>query len=361
MAQRTCGSECVDIDLSNNPVPSRKKRRRESRYDSQQYSEAGLWDRDYISDLWNTSSQPEKRALEKRDPNAQIRNVPNELVFLSGIFFDSFDGIPKNYYFDTVESKGTLYILTFGGAINNLKAFKSSPAPYSQVEVLFADTGQEVETNRNVNYGDPVGTCLLDKARGRLNGVAKFAHVTMVQLGAEAPDINLVEGLRTILRDIDGQHMAKSRPKTVVIPFNVDINIRGNFDNTDTMNPGDLARLFFPHAIKGMLTRLEDEGAVVIVTGGSTDTSNGELQEGFPAGVPASIPKDETNVITVGPLTQQGDYVQAWGVNKRDLIDVWAIGEGITCVTGAAPSEKQSGTGYGKLMSTYSQSSRATH
>ncbi len=335
--QQSCDSKCLKIDSSIKSTATARKRRvtRRGLKDLTLSPEKKEIDpRD--DDLWIRSIDQEKTRLEKRGAVTQKVGVPNELVFLSGLFFNSFDSIPKNYYFDdTAGSVGMLYLLTWGANIKLDKVFPITAGTFSKVEFLFTDTA--VISNKP-NYDDATGTCLLDKIRGLGNGVAKRAPVTIVQLNPNAPDWGLLVGLQTVLSDVKtGRNTPRGKPLTVVIPSNID---DGDWKST--------ARQQFRNDITELLDEIKVWGGITVVAGGSITHEDGTSEsDGFPLGVPAAIAHKIDSVVTVGGLTQEGDYAQSYSADAKEWIDVWIPSVDLTCVTPGGAYDEVSGTAFG--------------
>lgn len=342
--QQSCDSKCLKIDSSIKSTPTARKRwvtRRGLKDLTLSPEQKEIDPRD--DDLWTRSIDQEKATLEKRGPAAQKVRVPNELVFLSGMFFNNFDSIPKNYYFDdTAGSVGMLYLLTWGANIKLDKVFPITAGTFSKVEFLFTDT---VVISNKPNYDDATGTCLLDKIRGLGNGVAKRAPVTIVQLNPNAPDWGLLVGLQTVLSDVKkGRNTPRGKPLTVVIPFNID---DGDWTST--------ARQQFRDDITELLDEIKVWGGITVVAGGSITHEDGTSEsDGFPLGVPAAIAHKIDSVVTVGGLTQEGDYAQSYSADSKEWIDIWIPSEDLTCITPAGANDQVSGTAFGKKQPKYS-------
>ena len=276
-------------------------------------------------------------ALGKREPLHQGgAGVPYELVGLSGLFFDNFDSIPQNYYYDdSLGYLGRIYLLTWGA---NAGIFSDFPTgePFPDVQWLYTAPG----AGRNVpNYDDPTGTCLLDKIRGLINGVAKKAPVTIVQLDPTKPDWGLLVGLQTVLSDVrTGRNTPRGTPLTVIIPFNVD-------DSSWTKE----ARQYFRNDITDLLVDIQIWGGTSIVPDGYVTNDLGSESDGFPLGVPAALAGTIESLIVVGGVTQNWDYAHHYQNSALEFIDVWAPSEGLTCVSVAGVDTQVTGTSYGRF------------
>lgn len=222
------------------------------------------------------------------------------------------------------------------GANAGLASDFPTGGPFGNIAWLYT----AISAGRNVpNYEDPTGTCLLDKIRGLINGVAKGTAVTIVQLDPSTPDWGLLVGLQTVLNDVrTGRNTPRGTPLTVIIPFNVD-------DSSFTPE----ARQSFRNDVSDLLDDIKLWGGTSIVPDGSVSNDAGSESDGFPLGVPAAIAGAIDSLIVVGGVTQAWDYAQQYDDSAKEFIDVWAPSEDLTCVSAEGVDIQVTGTSYGRF------------